>query len=441
MMLFHPLPNLKNLIACLACLTLAAPSLAANKDALSIQFELGDSNGVYPDSEPIPVTVKIQGRTALSQQPNLILTMQTDNLFKPSTLQRFQQPIRENLVTPTRQSFSFQPPGPGFYRVTATLSQGSRKIQNSMLFGYSPEKIETPLTREFDFEAFWNDRRAELNSVKPQFKMTLDSERSTEAVKVYLVEMRSHGNVTIRGWYTTPKKPGRYPAILGVPGYNGRPKPYVNRKNVATLALHPRGHGMSKDEVDPKGGELMYVGFDPKRPEKYIYAGMYMDCVRAVDFLASRPEIDASRIGVEGGSQGGGLSFATAALDRRIMFCAAGIPWLCDWVGYYDTSEWPSENYPKLIAKHPGLTVKDINRVLSYTDTMNLADRISCPVFMGVGLQDDVCPPRTSFGTYNHVRSEKSYRVYPFTKHSSRPHYAARDEWIAEQLGLKNTGL
>jgi len=73
-----------------------------------------------------------------------------------------------------------------------------------------------------------------------------------------------------------------------------------------------------------------------------------MDCIRAVDFLTSRPEIDKSRIGVEGGSQGGGLSSAAAALDQRITFCAPDIPWLGDWVGYLAAAEWPNDHYSEL---------------------------------------------------------------------------------------------
>jgi len=218
--------------------------------------------------------------------------------------------------------------------------------------------------------------------------------------------------------------------------------PNLNRTNVATLALNPRGHGNSKDDIDPKGAEYMFIGFDPGHPENYIYSGAYMDCLRAIDFLASRPEIDQARIGVEGGSQGGGLSFATAALDPRIAFCAPDIPWLGDWVGYLETDKWPHENYPKLCETQPGLTFDGINRFLSYFDTMNMAAWITCPVLMSVGLQDDVCPPRTSFATYNAVTSPKEYRVYPFAGHGvGREHGKLKDAWMAKRLGLTASGL
>ena len=49
-----------------------------------------------------------------------------------------------------------------------------------------------------------------------------------------------------------------------------------------------------------------------------------MDCLRGIDFLTSRAEVDPSRIGVLGFSQGGGLTLATAALDSRVKAAVAG---------------------------------------------------------------------------------------------------------------------
>ena len=63
--------------------------------------------------------------------------------------------------------------------------------------------------------------------------------------------------------------------------------------------------------------------------------------MRAVDFLCSRKEVDSKRIAVKGGSQGGGLSFSTAALDPRISLCASHIPFLINWDLYFKTSHWP----------------------------------------------------------------------------------------------------
>jgi cephalosporin-C deacetylase-like acetyl esterase len=359
------------------------------------------SNGIYTSPGPLPVTLTIANNSGRKCSLKLEYTLKKDLFGDDSVIDIIKAHVRVDRNSDVRKTASFNPPGPGFYKVTCAVTDSKdRSVEKSMFLGYDPEEIETELTREGDFESFWNDRRRELKDVEPRFKVT-ESDRSSEDLDVYLVEMRSHGDVRVRGWYTVPTGPGLHPAILSVPGYNSTMWPNMRRKNVATFALNPRGHGNSKDDVDAKGGEYMYLSFDPNRSDKYIYVGAYMDCVRAVDFLASRPEIDKSRIGVEGGSQGGGLSFATAALDPRIAFCAPDIPWLGDWVGYVAASDWPHEHYPELIEDFPGLTYAEINRVLSYVDTMNLAGRTRCPVLMSIGLQDAVCPPRNSFATYN----------------------------------------
>jgi cephalosporin-C deacetylase len=407
------------------------------EDLIDITFQLENSNGIYFSPNPLPVIINLKNYSKTNYKLDVLFELMNDRVDSVHVLERIKRTILIDVKGETSTGVSFSPPPSGFYHAVCTLNNCLKK---SMVFGYEPEKIVTPLTRESDFEEFWLQRKRELATVAPEFKVTR-SDRSTRDVEVDLVEMQSYGHVKIRGWYTVPGKPGPHPAILSVPGYTSTMWPFINRTNVATLALNPRGHGNSKDDIDPKGEEYMFLGFDPGHPENYIYAGAYMDCIRAMDFLASRPEINASRIGVEGGSQGGGLSFATAALDSRIVFCAPDIPWMGDWVGYLEAEQWGWDNYPKLFQVFPELTYDGVNRFLSYFDTMNMAGWITCPVLMSVGLQDDVCPPRTSFATFNAVHSWKEYLVYPFAGHSVwTEHEKIKDEWMAKMLGIDKLG-
>jgi len=407
------------------------------EDLIGIEFKFENPNGIHFSPDPLPVTISIENHSHAAYELNAMFELVNDRVDSVRVLESKRETIRIDSKAEVSRTIEFAPPPPGFYHVVCTLNDSLKK---TMILGYDPEKIVSPLTRQADFDEFWKQRKQELAGVAPEYKVT-KNDRSTDEVDVYLVEMQSYGNVKVRGWYTVPRKPGPHPAILSVPGYTSTMWPYVNRTNVAAFALNPRGHGNSKDDVDPKGAEYMFIGFDPERPEKYIYAGAYLDCLRAVDFLVSRPEIDASRIGVEGGSQGGGLSFATAALDSRIIFCAPDIPWLGDWVGYLETAQWAHDNYPKLFKAYPDLTFADINCLLSYFDTMNMAEWIACPVLMSVGLQDDVCPPRTSFAPYNAVKTTKEYRVYPFAGHGVwREHSKLKDKWMATMLRIDTLG-
>ena len=81
-------------------------------------------------------------------------------------------------------------------------------------------------------------------------------------------------------------------------------------------------------------------------------------------------------------SQGGGLAFATAALDQRIDLCIADIPWLCDWVNY-STLVDTDDGMDRWMEAKKSRTEESVLKTLSYFDTMNLADRIQCPPWGG----------------------------------------------------------
>ena len=55
-----------------------------------------------------------------------------------------------------------------------------------------------------------------------------------------------------------------------------------------------------------------------------------LDCIRALDILCARPDVDAGRIGMTGISQGGGLALIVAALDARVRAVVSEAPFLCD---------------------------------------------------------------------------------------------------------------
>jgi cephalosporin-C deacetylase-like acetyl esterase len=163
-----------------------------------------------------------------------------------------------------------------------------------------------------------------------------------------------------------------------------------------------------------------------------------MDCVRAVDFLFSRPEVDTIRIVVEGSSQGGALSFVTAALNpNRIRLCVPSVPFLSDFRDYFQVAAWPANEFTAYVSSRPGATWDSVYGVLAYFDIKNLAPWIKAPVFMSIGLLDDVCPPHTNFAAYNNLSVPREYRVYPYAGHGlPSESYTARMDWIRKQLGM-----
>ena len=246
--------------------------------------------------------------------------------------------------------------------------------------------------------------------------------------------MRSLGSVRVSGWYEVPKSPGPHPAVLRFPGYGQNMRPIARFDDMAAFSFNVRGHGNSKEDIAGKPQDYWIRGLDDK--DTYYYRGAYMDCIRAMDFLCSRKEVDPKRIAVIGGSQGGGLSLATAAMDKRVSLCAPGIPFLTNWEKYFRTTHWPEMN--KWIAAQDQRTWDSTLKTLSYFDTMNMGPWIHCPVFMGVGLQDSICPPPTNFAVYNRVKGVKQYQVYPQANHSLGPqHHKLVFDWIRTNFNLQ----
>ncbi|MEK7475000.1 MAG: acetylxylan esterase [Candidatus Coatesbacteria bacterium] len=412
-------------------LALRAP---AASDYIELAFGLGSGDGSFPAGKPMEISVELRNSYVKAVGGRLAVRVTTDD-GKP--VRDFAGELKVLRGGKGKKAFSFDPPAPGIYRVSASLALGGglEPVEKSMNLGYAITAIDDPLTRQPDFLDFWERTLKELAAVPPQYKVTKSGKDSTAEVDVFLVEMRSLGNARVRGWLSVPRKGGPFPAVLMVPGHSANQTPFVWFTDMIVFSFNIRGHGNSQDDVNP--GFPGYLTYGLESPDTFIYRGAYADCVRAVDYLASRPDVDPRRIGVEGGSQGGALTFATAALDRRVALAAPDVPFLSDFEKYVDLSEWLGNEW-RGFARDKRMTFPDVLRVLSYFDIKNFAPLITCPLFMGAGLQDPTCPPRINFAAYNQVTSKKDYRLYPFGDHGGGGdvHWKLKHEWMRRQFGL-----
>ena len=317
-----------------------------------------------------------------------------------------------------------------FAEVECVFSNGrtEKTVSSRLRIGCQPDRVVSSLTREKDFARFWKSAISELHDIPPDFRTVERVDLSDQRIRVFEVFMRSHQQIRVRGWLEVPRKAAQpLPAVIRVPGYGQNMRPTGKWDDMIVFSFNPRGHGNSQHDIPGKPVNYWIRGLDDQ--QTYYYKGSYLDCIRAVDFVTSRSDVDPDRIAVWGGSQGGGFAFATAALDSRVDYCVADIPFLCDWVNYFRLTHWPEMD--AWIADQSHRDWESTLRTLSYFDTMNLADRIRCPTLMSIGLQDQVCPPTTCFAVFNRIPGEKRYRIYPEKKHGlGRKHYA----WIWQEL-------
>lgn len=402
---------------------LPTPSRTAVKasawtEQVSIEFGLGRGDGSFAGGGPMDLAATIENKGARAIAGTFACAVETDDR---KSVARFSEPLDLGPGRKARESFEFNPAGPGVYKVTFSinLADGPGVLAKSMNLVYAPEKMGR-LTRQPDFAEFWKKTKKELAAVDPQFKMTKMDYPTVKTQDVYLVEMRSLGNVRVRGWYSVPKKPGRYPVILEQPGAGGEMQPQLwdGMDDFIFFSLNPRGHGNSQDDFKPSKVGFWYTGLESR--ETFAFRGAYMDAVRAVDFLMTRPEVDRKRVVAEGISQGGGLSLAVAALDSRVKYCVADVPGMADWESYETVRLDPTHGgWARWTDAHPGSTKEELLTLMSYSDVMNLTPWIKADTWVVSGLQDPRVPPRGVYEAYSNIKGKKKITIFPHGTHDA----------------------
>jgi cephalosporin-C deacetylase-like acetyl esterase len=379
------------------------------KDKLAIDVTLADEDYIFFTPDPFEISIDIQNKNLWPVAGYAIVDLTTDD-FQPIQRDSVTISIKANASSST--PFKSGTVAPGFYRYTVSFYEGESGEwvgEKKFNVGFEPEKIESPVDNHPDFKEFWDNSLAELKKIAPQYKMTLVPESSNLDNNIYLVEMRSLGNELIRGYYAQPKKEGKHPVIIEYMGYGSTPYiPTQTFDGFAYFVLSIRGQALN---LTPPRESWDTKGLQSK--ETYYYRGAFCDVVRAIDFVASRPEIDADKIAARGGSQGGALTFVAAALDKRIKAAAPDVPFLSDYPDYFRIVNWPRSDFDVYLQQHPEANWDEIYSLLTYFDVKNLAQWIECPVIMRIGMQDETCPPHTNFAGYNQVKSaDKRWIAY-----------------------------
>ena len=148
---------------------------------------------------------------------------------------------------------------------------------------------------------------------------------------------------SLPGFYVTanlyrPDQAGRYPGILLQAGHTQEGKPEGQRlaanlalKGFVVLAFDPVGQGEREQTYDPRVDRPLAGWSVPEHIQagaQNILIGQSVaryfiwDAKRALDYLASRPEVDPARLGAAGCSGGGALTTFIGALDPRVKVVA-----------------------------------------------------------------------------------------------------------------------
>jgi len=221
-----------------------------------------------------------------------------------------------------------------------------------------------------------------------------------------------------------------------------RKPPGVDRPPVVAMAM---GLDSTKEECDAYEQPFLARGlatlaFDgPGQGEgQYDFAirGDYEVAVAAVmDFIATRRDLDARRIGLSGVSLGGYYAPRAAAFEKRIKACMAlGGPF--NWVEAWDGL--PELTREAFRVRSHSTTPDEARRKAATLSLEGIAARITCPIFVMNGRLDRIVPARDAerlarevkgpvellmIEDGNHIANNRAYRWRPFGA-----------DWMAEQL-------
>jgi cephalosporin-C deacetylase-like acetyl esterase len=165
------------------------------------------------------------------------------------------------------------------------------------------------------------------------------------AIEKIIFESQPHHHVT--GNLYLPDGPGPFPAVLVSSGhsrtakaadYNQRFGIIFAQHGLAAFCIDPIGQGERSQVLLPDGQpqysgttvEHLLMGTGSILVGRNTATYRVWDAMRAIDYLLTRTDIDARRIGMTGCSGGGTLTSYVMALDNRV-WCAAPSCYLTNW--------------------------------------------------------------------------------------------------------------
>lgn len=331
-------------------------------------------------------------------------------------------------------------PGSLLVEATTTGATGETvRITSGAVF--SADKIQPSSPRPPDFDSFWQAKLDELDQVPTNAVLTPVSCSRTN-VDYWQISMNNIRGAHIRGQLARPKQGERLPAILVVQWagfYALAPYWVTDYAAAGWLALNIQAHDLPIDQTPAFYKEYADRVFKERKGtctnrEESGSLPMFLSCYRAAEYLAHRPDWDGKTLVVTGGSQGGMLTFVTAALDPRVTAALAEVPGGCDQLGpnVGRAPGWP------MWAFTPDSHSNERFGVLRYYDTVNFASRIKCPILVGMGLVDQTCPPAGVFAACNQLAGPKEIVLLPRgghgesgQDHSHAPYRARFDAWLS----------
>jgi cephalosporin-C deacetylase len=339
---------------------------------------------------------------------------------------------------PTAIEARLDEPGMVYVEVTENTPGAKPKALGAVV---APEKIQPSIPAPADFDAFWKAKIAALRKV-PAAPALTEKPSEKDGVDFAILKMDHLDGKHVWGQVAKPHDPThkkKYPGLVilqwASPPYPLQ-KPWVtDRAAEGWLAVNIEPHDVMPDQpkeyYDALPEELKkYNTIETRNRDKNYFLYMYLADIRAVDYLASRPDWDGRTLVVMGTSMGGQQSLCAAGLHPKVTHLAVNVPAGADANG---TAHGRKTGYPFWDANDP-----QVLETAQYFDTVNCAARIRVPSLVSMGFIDTVTPPVGIWAAFNQIQGPKQAAPMPTSPHNhlatpeqSLPWTRASADWLS----------
>jgi cephalosporin-C deacetylase-like acetyl esterase len=224
------------------------------------------------------------------------------------------------------------------------------------------------------FESYWREVLDALGQLPMAPEISLMPLRTNAVATLYGVRLTSLGPYRIFGYLNIPAGNGPFPAIYFTPRYQSVVQPFPQgtsiemRQHCIIFALAARGQRNSDKPFTAEFPGWLTTGIHD--PATYIFRGVVADCVRGLEFLTGRDDVDAARVAVVGND----LAFITAALGKGATHVASepelflGAP--------PPNAAYPRAEIADLLRQRP-MDIDDIRQTLALYDLRAFAQSVA----------------------------------------------------------------
>lgn len=289
--------------------------------------------------------------------------------------------------------------------------------------------------RPADFDDYWAAGLRELDALDPRVELVPNATLSTRNAECFDLWFTGTQGARVYAKYLRPRRrAGAGPAAVQFHGYSGHSGDWQDKlalvgEGLCLASMDCRGQGGRSEDVGGVRGNTLrghiIRGLDDPDPRRLYFRNVFLDTALLARIVMGFDEVDAARVGAFGGSQGGALTLACAALEPRIKRAAPVFPFLCDYrrVWSMDLAKLAYEELALYFRSFDPRHEREeaVFTRLGYIDCQHLAPRIRGEVLMFTGLMDQVCPPSTQFAAYNKIAAPKEMVLYPDFGHEALP--------------------